>query len=205
MSIRLPDPFVNVEAPGFTSAPLASNQTLMQDFLTDGSVLQVKTGEHYWSTDITYPDLFPEEYAIIISAIDEAKRTGEYLDVYLPQVSSYRVGGSPSGTSIQAGSKGSSVTITGVNTLTGVPLAGDYFQLTGSSKKVYRITSVDTSTDGVWTLNLYPDLQITTTGAEKPIFSNILFQMAITNWNDVSNLNVDGLYVNVGLQLREAK
>lgn len=205
MSIRLPDPFVINDAPGFTSADLIDNYPLLQDELQDGSVLQVKNGNQFWSLAITYPELFPTEYAVIIGAIEEAKRTGDYIDILLPHYSPFRVVGNTTLTNIASGFKGSTITITQTDNLGGTPFVGDLFQLSGDSKKVYRITSVDTSVANTWTLGLYPDLVIETTGAEKPVFNNILFQTVLSDWKTTSSIGVDGLYTGVGFNFREAK
>ena len=206
MSVRLPDPFIVEGAPGFTTGDLMSNHPIIQDPLTDGRVLQVDNGNQYWSIDITYPDLFPEEYSLVISAIERAKATKDFIDILLPQYMHYRVVGDVGAAVIPAGQKSNTLRVTNVGQLGGIPLAGDLVQLLGSaSRKVYRITYVDTDVAGQWTLGIYPDLQAQTTGVEKPEFNNILFQTKMTDWNHKSSINVDGMYTGVGFTFREAK
>ena len=205
MSIRLPDPFVVNNAPGFTVGDLVDNYPIIKDELQDGRVLQVKNGYQYWSINIEYPELLATEYSLVISAIEESKRTNSYIDILLPQYLHFRVLGDTTNTTITPGQRGSTIEIGGSNALQGAPLAGDLIQLTGVSKKVYRITSVDISSSNTWTLGVYPDLVITTVGTEKPKFNNILFQTVLTEWNTVSSINVEGLYTGAAYQFREAK
>ena len=206
MSVRLPDPFTHEGAPGFASGDLVSNHPTIQDELTDGSVLQVDNGMQYWGINITYPDLFPEEYGLIISAIEEAKRLRAPIDIMLPQYVTFRVNGNTTSIGVPAGQKGSTLTLVGTDSLMGMPNPGDLVQLGNStSKKVYRITSINLSIANQWTLGVYPDLQITTSGTEYPRFNDILFQTKMLNWNDVTSINPDGLYTGVSFSFRETK
>ncbi|ATW62657.1 hypothetical protein [Salmonella phage SP-3] len=87
--------------------------------------------------------------------------------------------------------------------LTGTPKPGDLFKLS-NHPKVYKITSFNKS-GNTWSINLYPDLFITTTGAEKPVFNGILFRTKLMNGDAFgSTLNNNGTYSNISLNLRES-
>lgn len=204
MAIRLPDPYTNPgEAPGFTNAPLTDNQPIIQDAMPDGRLLQQKSAAQFWSMKISYPELFDMEYRLISSAINEAKRTDDFIEIVLPQHVSYRVQGDESKASIAAGQKGSSLVITNTSGLTGFPYPGDLFKLS-THAKVYKITSVDVSTPNQMTINLYPDLFIDTDGSEKPVFNDIKFQVKLSNRTIMEDVSVDGLYTGITYDFRES-
>lgn len=201
---RLPDPFTNPEiALGFTSASLIDNEPLIRDELPNGKVLESKVSAQYWGIDISYPDMFPEEFKFLDAFVAEYKRTGGYIEVLLPQYENFRVRGNTATTSIPPGQKGSALTISGVNTLQGVPKPGDLFKLS-SHPKVYKITVV-VNNGSNWVLGLYPDLFTTTNGSEKPVFNGILFRTKLASGETLNNnQSIDGVYTGVGLKLRES-
>lgn len=201
MGIRLPDPYTHTEAAGFVSAALIDNHPTIRDSLRNGKVLIVKDGAQYWGIKITYPELLPEEFALIISTIEKSKRTGESIDILLPQYSPFRVS-STSGMTVAQGYQGSKLRV--LNAGTEIPYPGDLIQLGNSiSKKVYRITDIDRVNATTLDIYLYPDLVITTTGMEVPIFNNILFNTVLDDWATTSDINTDGLYAGVTIAFRE--
>ena len=203
--MRLPDPFTHPQynGLGFDKATLIDNDPMIRDELPNGKVNEVKTATQYWGLNISYPVMFPDEYAVLSSAILEYKRTRGYLDVILPHYESYRVRGDANNCRIAAGQKGSTLVITNTGSLVGEPKPGDLFQLT-THPKVYKITSFK-NVAGVWTLNLYPDLLLTTNGSERPRFNGILFQTKLMNGDSFSEeITVDGVYDGVNLVLRES-
>lgn len=205
MPTRLPDPFTHPGlAPGFTSAPLVDNEPILQDALPNGKVLEVSSALQYWSTTITYPDLFDEEYRLISSAINAAKAGDGQIQLALPQYLHMRVFGDLSTISIAAGQTGSSIVLGNTAGITGRPYVGDLFQLS-THNKVYKITSVSVdSVNNTMTLGLYPKLAIATTASMKPKFNDILFNMKLTNRSTITEtLNSDGMYESISYSLRE--
>lgn len=202
--MRLPDPFTNPEiALGFTSANLVDNDPLLRDELPNGKVLESKVSAQYWGLEISYPDMFPEEFMFLDAFIAEYKRTGGYIEVLLPQYENFRVSGNTLLTSIASGQKGSTIRITGISNLRGEPKPGDLFKLT-THAKVYKITKIVKDASS-WTLSLYPDLFVTTNGSDKPIFNGILFRTKLASGETLSNNpTVDGVYTGVGIKLRES-
>ena len=203
--MRLPDPYTNPELSGlgFESVNLIDNDPVIRDELPNGKVNEVKVSAQYWGINISYPELFPDEYSVLDAFILEYKRTGSYIDVILPQYEAFRVRGNTSLVSIPAGQKGSNITMDTKGLLTGTPKPGDLFKLSNHSK-VYKITSFNKS-GNTWSINLYPDLFITTTGAEKPVFNGILFRTKLMNGDAFgSTLNNNGTYSNISLNLRES-
>lgn len=203
--MRLPDPYTNPELSGlgFESVNLIDNDPVIRDELPNGKVNEVKVSAQYWGINISYPELFPDEYSVLDAFILEYKRTGGYIDVILPQYEGFRVRGNTSLVSIPAGQKGSNITMDTKGLLTGTPKPGDLFKLS-NHPKVYKITSFSKS-GNTWSMNLYPDLFITTTGAEKPVFNGILFRTKLMNGDAFgSTLNNNGTYSNISLNLRES-
>lgn len=203
--MRLPDPYTNPEYPGlgFESVNVVDNDPMIRDELPNGKVKEVKISAQYWGINISYPELFPDEYAFLDSKILEYKRTGDYLEVLLPQYEAFRVRGNGDAATIPAGQKGSILIINNAGVFTGNPKPGDLFKLS-SHPKVYKITSFSKS-GTTWTLGLYPDLFLTTTGSEKPVFNGILFRTKLMNADSFgSTLNNNGTYSGISLSLRES-
>lgn len=203
--MRLPDPYTNPELSGlgFESVNLIDNDPVIRDELPNGKVNEVKVSAQYWGINISYPELFPDEYNVLDAFILEYKRTGSYIDVILPQYEAFRVRGNTSLVSIPAGQKGSNITMDTKGLLIGTPKPGDLFKLS-NHPKVYKITSFNKS-GNTWSINLYPDLFITTTGAEKPVFNGILFRTKLMNGDAFgSTLNNNGTYSGISLNLRES-
>lgn len=204
MAIRLPDPFTHPDqAPGFLKAPLVDNEPILQDELPNGKVLTVQNAAQYWSVNITYPDLYELEYRLVSQAINEAKRTNEAMHIVLPQYSTFRVSGNLATTSIASGQKGNTIEIDNAGHLVGAPYIGDLFQLS-THPKVYKITGYKKEGNKI-TLNIYPDLFITTTGQEKPVFNNIMFQMKLIDRSSITeDINADGMFEGVSYSFRES-
>ncbi len=204
MAIRLPDPFTHPdEAPGFLKAPLVDNEPILQDELPNGKVLQTKSSAQFWSVNITYPDLYELEYKLVSSAINEAKRTGDTLEIVLPQYVNFRVLGDLTATSIAAGQKGSTLEITNIAGIQGAPYLGDLFKLS-THPKVYKITGFQRSGDKI-SLNIYPDLFIETTGHEKPVFNAIPLQVKqMGRSSTTEDINADGMYEGISYSFRES-
>ncbi|WWD10808.1 distal tail protein [Escherchia phage Stokescottia] len=203
--MRLPDPYTNPELSGlgFESVNLIDNDPVIRDELPNGKVNEVKVSAQYWGINISYPELFPDEYSVLDAFILEYKRTGSYIDVILPQYEAFRVRGNTSLVNIPAGQKGSNITMDTKGLLIGTPKPGDLFKLS-NHPKVYKITSFNKS-GNTWSINLYPDLFITTTGAEKPVFNGILFRTKLMNGDAFgSTLNNNGTYSGISLNLRES-
>lgn len=203
--MRLPDPYTNPELSGlgFESVNLVDNDPMIRDELPNGKVREVKVSAQYWGINISYPELFPDEFAKLDSFILDYKRTGSYIDVLLPQYEAFRVHGDTSAVNIPAGQKGSIVIMDTKGTLRGLPKPGDLFKLS-NHPKVYKITSINTA-GNTWNISVYPDLFITTTGSEKPVFNGILFRTKLMNGDSFgSTLNSNGTYTGISLSLRES-
>lgn len=203
--MRLPDPFTHphLEGLGFEVATIVDNDPIIRDELPNGTVREVKVAAQYFGINITYPELYPNEYTTLDTFILESKRTRSYIDVLLPQYESFRVKGNPSATVIAPGLKGSVLEISNTGYLNGAPQVGDLFKLS-THPKVYKITSFKKESNK-WTLGLYPDLRITTNGQEKPIFTGITFRTKGMNLDTFSaSLDANGMYTGLSLNLRES-
>lgn len=202
--MRLPDPFTDAAAAGFSTAVLREVDPQLQDDMPNGSVLRTNSAAPYWTLDLSYPDLFYEEFALLYGTLAESKRLNENIEILLPQYEKYRVTGDTTATRIASGFAGSEIVISNYSALTGRPNLNDLFQLTGSTK-VYKISKVEIdNTQDTLTLGLYPRLSKTTTGTEKPVFNNILFSMVLADATlPAEDPSTDGLYRGVELSLRE--
>lgn len=201
-TIRLPDPLTTPGAPGFVSAKMMDNNPVYRDRLPGGKVITLESAAQYWGLVLPYEELLPEQYDIIASKIFLSKSTGNPILVLLPHKENFRVSGDTNSVLIPASQQGSSLVINNYY-LTGIPKSGDLFKLTNHCSKVYKILDASLNA-GVLTLTLYPNLLKATTGIEKPIFNNILFQVALedpSKWD--SNFSPEGTYTSFQLELAE--
>lgn len=202
--MRLPDPFVDAIAPGFTGARLIDNDPVIYDEMPNGKILKVKSSAQYWSLELTYPELFYEEFAYLSGFLAEVKRQQTTVDVLLPQYENFRVRGNQAALTIASGQSGNQITIGNTSIITGRPNIGDLFKISGGTK-VYKITGYTEDTQAnTMTLSLYPDLAHTTGVGETPIFNGILLEMTLVDDNmPDDDPDVDGLYRGFTFMLRE--
>lgn len=203
--MRLPDPFTHphLEGLGFEVATLIDNDPIIRDELPNGTVREVKVAAQYFGINITYPELYPNEYATLDAFLLESKRTRSYIEVLLPQYESFKVKGSMALVNIPSGQRGSILEINNATSLNGAPALGDLFKLS-THPKVYKITSFRKEANK-WVLGLYPDLRITTNGQEKPVFTGITFRTKGMNLDTFSaSLDANGMYTGLSLNLRES-
>ena len=201
--MRLPDPFTDINAPGFLSVNITDNSTIIQDELPNNQVLQVDTGYHYWGINITYDQLLPEEFEIIRSFCYKAKASNSTIEVLLPQFENYKF--TLDSYSVKSGLSGDSIIITNVNSIKNQPLVGSVIKLS-THPKVYHITGYSyNSSTKEYTISIYPKLAITTTGSETAQLSAVLFTTRFKDVNSlVATLNSDNVYDGFTIQLREA-
>ena len=201
--MRLPDPFTDINAPGFLSVNITDNSTIIQDELPNNQVLQVDTGYHYWGINITYDQLLPEEFEIIRSFCYKAKASNSTIEVLLPQFENYTF--TLDSYSVKSGLSGDSIVITNVNSIKNQPLVGSVIKLS-THPKVYHITGYSyNSSTKEYTISIYPKLAITTTGSETAQLSAVLFTTRFKDVNSLTaTLNSDNVYDGFTLQLREA-
>ena len=201
--MRLPDPFTDINAPGFLSVNITDNSTIIQDELPNNQVLQVDTGYHYWGINITYDQLLPEEFEIIRSFCYKAKASNSTIEVLLPQFENYKF--TLDSYSVKSGLSGDSIIITNVNSIKNQPLVGSVIKLS-THPKVYHITGYSyNSSTKEYTISIYPKLAITTTGSETAQLSAVLFTTRFKDVNSLTaTLNSDNVYDGFTLQLREA-
>lgn len=200
--MRLPDPFTNALAPGFESVELTDNATIIQDTFNNNEVLQVDTGGQFWGINITYTQLLPEEFEIIRSFLFKAKSKNSTIEVLLPQFENYQF--SLDSYAVKAGSSGSSIVIKNVNSIVNQPNVGCIVKLS-THPKVYHITGYSYNrATREYTIDVYPRLAVTTTGAETVSFSSVLFTTRLVDPNSLTaTLNSDNVYESFTLQLRE--
>ena len=70
--MRLPDPFTDAVAAGFSIAALKEVDPQLQDDMPDGTILRTHSAAPYWTLNLSYPDLFEEEFAPIIRIISRS-------------------------------------------------------------------------------------------------------------------------------------
>lgn len=201
--MRLPDPYTHPGlAPGFEKVTLIDHDPVIRDRLANNRVNEIKTGGQYWGIELPYPVLLPNEADFLYSFLFQQKRQGGFIEVLLPQYERNHVSGDIAASKVLPNQKGSTVKIT-IPNLTRLPRPGDLFKLS-THYKVYMITDVSKNNDTL-TLGIHPDLHITTTGSEKPVFNGILFQTKPTNLQALKMiLTSDGVYEGFTLSLEES-
>ena len=200
--MRLPDPFIDPSWPGITSCQLSDVSTFQQDELNDNSVIQLSTGAQYYSANIEYSDLLPDEYDKVMSFVAKVKRENAYLDVLLPQFQN--LGFKLNTYLADNGLKGNQIVISDVTSVSGALRLNQFIQLSGHPK-LYQVTgyNYDTTTKKV-TLDIYPDLFITTNNTTVN-FTTPMMRARFKNMNNIdgSPMTTEGYYSSITFELRE--
>lgn len=200
--MRLPDPFIDPSWPGVTSCQLSDVSSYQQDELNNNTVIQVATGAQYYSVTMEYTDLLIDEYDKVMNFIAKAKRENAYLDILLPQLQN--LGFKLNTYLVQNGLKGNQLIIPNVTSIIGKLRLNQFIQLSGHSK-LYQVTgfNYNSSTHQV-TLDIYPDLFITTNNTTVN-FATPMLRGRFKNLNDIggSPLTTEGYYNSITFELRE--
>lgn len=200
--MRLPDPFIDPSWPGITSCQLSDVSTFQQDELNDNSVIQLSTGAQYYSANIEYSDLLPDEYDKVMNFVAKVKRENAYLDVLLPQFQN--LGFKLNTYLADNGLKGNQIVISNVTSVSGTLRLNQFVQLSGHPK-LYQVTgyNYDATTKKV-TLDIYPDLFITTNNTTVN-FTTPMMRARFKNMNNIegSPMTTEGYYSSITFELRE--
>ena len=200
--MRLPDPFVDPSWPGVTSCQLTDNSTYQQDELNNNTVIQVSTGAQYYSATLEYTDLLIEEYDKVMNFVAKVKRENAYLDVLLPQFQN--LGFKLNTYLADNGMKGNQIVISNVTSISGALKLNQFIQLSGHPK-LYQVTGYNfNSTTKKVTLDIYPDLFITTNNTIVN-FSTPMLRARFKNMNNIdgSPMTTEGYYNSITFELRE--
>ena len=200
--MRLPDPFVDPSWPGVTSCQLTDNSTYQQDELNNNTVIQVSTGAQYYSATLEYTDLLIEEYDKVMNFVAKVKRENAYLDVLLPQFQN--LGFKLNTYLADNGMKGNQIVISNVTSISGALKLNQFIQLSGHPK-LYQVTGYNfNSTTEKVTLDIYPDLFITTNNTIVN-FSTPMLRARFKNMNNIdgSPMTTEGYYNSITFELRE--
>ena len=200
--MRLPDPFVDPSWPGVTSCQLTDNSTYQQDELNNNTVIQVSTGAQYYSATLEYTDLLIEEYDKVMNFVAKVKRENAYLDVLLPQFQN--LGFKLNTYLADNGMKGNQIVISNVTSISGALKLNQFIQLSGHPK-LYQVTGYNfNSTTKKVTLDIYPDLFITTNNTIVN-FTTPMLRARFKNMNNIdgSPMTTEGYYNSITFELRE--
>lgn len=203
MAIRLPDPYSHPnQVPGFEVASVTDNSPSYIERLPSGKILEVNNAAQYWSMTLNFPAMYTSEFLLIQSAIFSAKSSGDKISLILPHYEDYAIRQNTSTMSIASGQVGSTLVVTGY-TDSKKPLVGKFIKLSNHTSKVYKVTSANKA-GSTLTLGIYPNLAKKTSGVEKPIFNNVLFECWLENPNSITEVfSTDGVYEEFSLTFRE--
>lgn len=200
--MRLPDPFIDPSWPGVTSCQLTDNSTYQQDELNNNTVIQVSTGAQYYSVSLEYTDLLIDEYDKVMNFVAKVKRENAYLDILLPQFQN--LGFKLSTYLADNGLKGNQIVISNVTYISGALKLNQFIQLSGHPK-LYQVTgyNFNSATKKV-TLDIYPDLFITTNNTTVN-FTTPMLRARFKNMNNIegSPMTTEGYYNSITFELRE--
>ena len=84
--MRLPDPFIDSTWPGITSCLLRDNSSYIQEELSNNTVIQVTSGNQFYSLSLEYSDLLTDEYDKVMNFFAKIKRSNDRMEVLLPQL-----------------------------------------------------------------------------------------------------------------------
>lgn len=200
--MRLPDPFIDPSWPGVTSCQLTDNSTYQQDELNNNTVIQVSTGAQYYSATLEYTDLLIDEYDKVMNFVAKVKRENAYLDILLPQFQN--LGFKLNTYLADNGLKGNQIVISNVTYISGALKLNQFIQLSGHPK-LYQVTgyNFNSATKKV-TLDIYPDLFITTNNTTVN-FTTPMLRARFKNMNNIegSPMTTEGYYNSITFELRE--
>lgn len=200
--MRLPDPFTDSSWPGITSCLISDNTTYQQEELSDNTVIQVSTGDQFYSVALEYTDLLIDEYDKVMNFFAKVKSSNSYIEVMLPQLQN--LGFSLNSYLVDNGLKGNQLVLSGITNVTGSLKLNQYIQLSGHPK-LYQVIdySYNSATHKV-TLGVYPDLFITTNNTTVN-FTTPMFRGRFKNMNGIegSALTAEGYYNSIAFELRE--
>ena len=200
--MRLPDPFIDPSWPGVTSCQLSDVSSYQQDELNDNTVIQVATGAQYYLANLEYSDLLPDEYDRVMNFVAKVKRENAYLDVLLPQFQN--LGFKLNTYLADNGLKGNQIVISNVTSISGALKLNQFIQLSGHPK-LYQVTGFNyDSTSRKITLDVYPDLFITTNNTTIN-FTTPMMRARFKNMNNIdgSPMTTEGYYNSITFELRE--
>ena len=200
--MRLPDPFIDPSWPGVTSCQLSDVSSYHQDELNDNTVIQVATGAQYYSATLEYTGLLIDEYDKVMNFVAKVKRENAYLDVLLPQLQN--LGFKLNTYLADNGMKGNQIVISNVTSISGALKLNQFIQLS-SHPKLYQVTgyNFNSATKKV-TLDIYPDLFITTNNTTVN-FTTPMLRARFKNINNIegSPMTTEGYYNSITFELRE--
>lgn len=200
--MRLPDPFIDPSWPGVTSCQLSDVSSYQQDELNNNTVIQVATGAQYYSVSLEYTDLLIDEYDKVMNFVAKVKRENAYLDVLLPQFQN--LGFRLNTYLADNGLKGNQIVISNVTSISGALKLNQFIQLSGHPK-LYQVTgyNFNSATKKV-TLDVYPDLFITTNNTTVN-FTTPMLRARFKNLNNIegSPMTTEGYYNSITFELRE--
>lgn len=200
--MRLPDPFIDPSWPGVTSCQLSDVSSYQQDELNNNTVIQVSTGAQYYSATLEYTDLLIDEYDKVMNFVAKVKRENAYLDVLLPQFQN--LGFKLNTYLADNGLKGNQIVISNVTSISGALKLNQFIQLSGHPK-LYQVTGYNfNSTTKKVTLDIYPDLFITTNNTTVN-FTTPMLRARFKNMNSIdgSPMTTEGYYNSITFELRE--
>lgn len=204
---RLPDPTTTPKGPGFTSQSLLDNAPGMTHDLNSGGTLAVKYAGNYWTIDVSYPKLRPEEAQHIVPFINSLQ--GGFQNIYVKLPTKCGISSANEAdrlieqtASLQKGSVANSFKIpyADIAGLAKTPEVGDFIKLS-NGKKLYEIYGVVQS--GLSDMELFLNSEVLSDiNTAKLMQHNVMFRVRLTN-KPKFTLGSDGLYNAVTLNFRE--
>jgi hypothetical protein len=205
---RLPDPSTDPQGPGFLSAYLMDNSPGTIHRLNTGATLGVKYAGNYWTINISWPELFPEEAENLFPFLYSVSGGFEQFYVQLPQHAYPKTGAWDTSTNnfvakgnISIGPTADTIIIPQWSTRGGdlSPLDTIKFD---NSNKVYMVRSRKVESD-VATIRLNCDIlepQLIPSAGLQP--NDILFKVRMTG-TIAPVLTARGLYESIQVTLEE--
>ena len=149
-----------------------------------------------------YTDLLIDEYDKVMNFVAKVKRENAYLDVLLPQFQN--LGFKLNTYLADNGMKGNQIVISNVTSISGALKLNQFIQLS-SHPKLYQVTgyNFNSATKKV-TLDIYPDLFITTNNTTVN-FTTPMLRARFKNMNNIegSPMTTEGYYNSITFELRE--
>jgi hypothetical protein len=202
---RMPDPVVNPNAPGFSTANIQDIVPAMSHELNGGQVVSVKFEGNYWSIQIGFPETTIEQASTIVPFLYSMRSSFSDFYVQLPQYAHPRSGAwstNPivAGNITIGGSSNQIIVTNWPNTHT--IEVGDMIKLS-NSHKIYMVTGYSRSGTTV-TLDLNCSVVNRSTLNSATLDPNdIKFKVRFKSDFSPPQLTADGIYTAFTIDLRE--
>lgn len=207
-TFRLPDPGIDPLAPGFIAVSLKENSAGTRSKLNNGGSISVSFGGSYWTLELTYPEMTPQEEDYILPILTYLSSSKRPVYVQHPKYIEPKSGAWNVSTAsarrdgaISMGSTANTIVVTGWGSRGGDLARGDMIKFT-NSHKIYQVVDVSVSGSVATILLHCPIIEPSKIATAGLYPNNIQFRMDLMDYS-ASELTTRGLHEPITLNFEE--